>query len=533
MAIKTVSFDGGGERKLLIGLISSEKFLIGIRNAIDVDKIPSKNVRILADWCLKYYDRYGQVPGPDISELLMTSAEDGAISEEDAAIILKQLKSLDSEFEDGHFNVAHFLEGARSYLRTCRVKSLKSDLDRHLISGDIEQAEDVITSFTRHAAETSSSISIMEDRSFFIDAFTEESEPLMTLSGALGELLNEFLVRDSLLAFQAPPKSGKTFMLTELAFLGLKARRNVALFQCGDLSKNQMGRRIGIRMVGRSDLRKYCSPRYEPVMDCMSNQDDSCGEEFRTCEFGCGKPQDNEPLKEYVQRNRKYVPCTACRKHYPKSYRPAAWWRLTEQVDPMTWREIRDCQNTLNRGFKGKRIMLDCHASRQLSISRIRSILDEWEVSRNFVADIVIIDYADILADEASTMRKDKREREDEKWLALRRLSLDRHICVITATQGKNMFGDKELQDRSDFTEASSKYAHATAVMTLNRTDREEVEGIMRVAPLMVRDGECDRTKSVKVLQALHRGRPFLSSFWHLEGIKKKKQNSFKRKDLK
>ena len=66
----------------------------------------------------------------------------------------------------------------------------------------------------------------------------------------------------------------------------------------------------------------------------------------------------------------------------------------------------------------------------------------------------------------------------------------------------------------SDFSEDKRKYAHTTATYSLNQTDEEKKIGIMRLGELVVRESEFDRTRQVKVLQCLQRGRPFIGSYF-------------------
>ena len=523
MAIETVPFDGSGERKLLIGMITSPRFIIGIRNALIPEQIQSKYVRKLCSWCLAYYEKYDTPPGPNIEDLLRSSEEEGTLDDGDVKSMLRLLKSLDSEFADVRFNVDYYLTGARRYLRECRMKSLKADIDSSMMGGDVEKAEHAVQCFSKGTMESQERITFFQDDSGMTKTFgsIDEREFLIQLPGAIGELLNEFFVRDSFLVFQAGPKTGKTFLLDELAYRGFKSRSNIALFQAGDLSEDQQRRRLAIRMCQRSDMEKYCKPRWEPVMDCVHNCKDDCGEDFRTCSFKPTEKGIEESFGEWVHRNKNYVPCTMCRKNDPLKYRPSVWWEKSEQTTPIGLRDVLQHMDIMRRGFKGKQLMVSCHSTQTLMVSKIDSILDEWEISQGFIPDVVIIDYADILKDEPEYARMDKRLKEDAKYATLRKLSSDRHICLILATQGKDLAEGKELQDRNDFTESKNKYFHATGVFTINRTDEEEIQGLTRIAPLMVRDGECDKTKSVRLLQKLHKGLAMFDSHWRSEGKRK------------
>ena len=154
---------------------------------------------------------------------------------------------------------------------------------------------------------------------------------------------------------------------------------------------------------------------------------------------------------------------------------------------------------------------LSTHPNSTLNINKIRSILDKWEEREGFVPDVILIDYADILAPERNNI--EFRHQQNESWKAMRALSQERHACVLTVTQAAATSYGKANLDLSDFSEDKRKYAHVTGMFVLNQTPEEKRSGIIRFGALMVREDAFDINHNVHVLQCLQIGRPYISSY--------------------
>ena len=163
------------------------------------------------------------------------------------------------------------------------------------------------------------------------------------------------------------------------------------------------------------------------------------------------------------------------------------------------------------------------HDNSSLTIRAVRGILDEWERGKqgdgsdSFKPDVIVIDYADILAPEDS--RKDFRQQQNETWMAMRALSQNRNCCVITATQAAATSYDKRSVTLKDFSEDKRKYAHITACYTLQQTPIEKDFSVLRVGQLMAREGKGYVGKEVSVLQCIELGMPYVDSKWVWEVV--------------
>jgi len=306
-----------------------------------------------------------------------------------------------------------------------------------------------------------------------------------------------------------------TFWLLEFAMRAMMNGNNVAFFQAGDMTEKQQLRRMAVYLAKRSDRERYCGERQIPCVDCWYNQTDDCElsarEQYGIRLFDPDMEQKKitfDMLMEAKQDYPEYKPCRNCDK-----IRGAVWLEHSPPVKVLTWKDaykiMKAWQKKHNKKFK-----LATYPNETLTMQEISNLLTLWERQDGFVPDVVLIDYADILAPDYDCSRLDGRGQINKIWQRMRKLSQEKHCLLITATQAAASSYDKETLSLSDFSEDKRKYAHTTATYSLNQTDEEKKIGIMRIGELVVRESEFDRTRQVKVLQCLQRGRPFIGSYF-------------------
>jgi predicted transcriptional regulator len=193
--------------------------------------------------------------------------------------------------------------------------------------------------------------------------------------------------------------------------------------------------------------------------------------------------------------------------------RGAVWLELNPAIKTLEWKDAYKTMKRWQRKYNNK-FKLCTYPNETLTMQEINNLLTLWERQDGFVPDVILIDYADILAPDYDCNRLDGRGQINRIWQRMRKLSQEKHCLLITATQAAASSYDKETLSLSDFSEDKRKYAHTTATYSLNQTDEEKKIGIMRLGELVIRESEFDRTRQVKVLQCLQRGRPFIGSYF-------------------
>jgi len=506
------------ERYIVTGLIVSTEYIEQIYPHWKDDVLSAPAARTIARWCLRYFEKYKKAPEREIEKIFTFELKKGTLHKDRAEQIEEVLDSLSSEYShSSNFNVSYLLDQTRLYMKSRALENHVQAIQNLIEEGNVLEAEAEATNFTPGVGEGQIDIEPFSRKAKerIRQAFKEQAKPLIRFGRDIGFFWNRQLVRDSFVAFMGPEKCGKTFMLIELAMRAWRSGCNVAFFQAGDMSEAQQIRRLAIYLARRSDRARYCNDLYIPVMDCIYNQLDTCQEENRESDYGpfVGKKiQDlynityDELVEGYHEYGTDYKPCHNCRK-----YRGAIWFTMRPATKPLTWLEAIEVFRKYRKRYRSK-FKLSTYSNESLTVSEIKAQLSIWEKQR-FHADVIIVDYADLLAPDPDIRHIDFRNQNNKIWQRLRSLSQEKHCIVISATQAAASSYEHDLLQLSDFSEDKRKYAHVTAMYGLNQKEEEKRIGLMRINEIVVREDEFDRRRPIKVLQRLQIGRPYLGGF--------------------
>jgi archaellum biogenesis ATPase FlaH len=504
------------ERKILIGLIVSDEYIRTIAPMWSIHYMEASTAKQLSSWCIDYFKKYNKAPFRDIEGIFTEKIKKG-LQKDDIEYIEEILESLNTEYENAdNFNAEYLIDQTKQYFSTQRLKQYAEMILTNLEAGDIVSAEKEALSFVpTRDNEISNVIDPFASPMLIKQAFTEQSESLITFPKALGQFWNEQLTRGSFIAITGPEKRGKTFWLLEFAMRAMMNRNNVVFFQAGDMTEKQQLRRMAVYLSKRSDKERYCTERQIPCVDCWYNQTDTCElavrEQYGIRLFDTDMEQKKitfDMLMDVKRDYPEYKPCRNCDK-----MRGAVWLELNPAIKTLEWKDAYKTMKRWQRKYNNK-FKLCTYPNETLTMQEINNLLTLWERQDGFVPDVILIDYADILAPDYDCNRLDGRGQINRIWQRMRKLSQEKHCLLITATQAAASSYDKETLSLSDFSEDKRKYAHTTATYSLNQTDEEKKIGIMRLGELVIRESEFDRTRQVKVLQCLQRGRPFIGSYF-------------------
>lgn len=497
------------ERQILTYMIIDDRFLKEVETIYDRDLVETSFVNLIADWCFEYFTQYGKSPGRHIQQLYEQWDKEHP-DDEWSDIIGDFLLSMSSEYERADkSNTDYLLDKAERFFEAKNLKLLAEEILEDLETDNVADAERRVESFKKVERPSSSGINPFTDEEAIRAAFEEKSEPLFIFPDALGAMINDQLTRDAFIGIMAPEKRGKSWWLMEFAIRAAKSRCNVAFFQVGDMSEHQMIIRKHVYIAQKSNKEKYCGEFLLPILDCKYNQIDDCIREERKTHFGI---VDGEGEKFPFEEVEEYEVCTSCKVKSPMNFKGAVWYEKINVEEPLDWREGLELGQRFAKRLKGRDYKLSTHPNRSINVRGLKSILDNWESKEGFIADVIVIDYADILAPEDS--RKEFRHQQNETWQALRALSQERHCLVVTGTQADAASYGKKSISLSHFSEDKRKYAHVTMMVSLNQTPEEKREGIMRIGQLVVREDDFDIASKVKIIQCLRIGRPHLASYF-------------------
>lgn len=457
------------ERDILIALITNKQYLSTIRPVLNTALFKNNACRTVVSWIIEYFDKYNEAPGQEIEKIYNYHERQGDIKDEDEVDLIKDLlqSASDQYCEAPNLNVQFLIDKTEEYFNRILLERTFGEAQDAIERGDIQEAKNLVTCFKEIKIGEKKATDGLVSEEELQEAFAENEKPLFTLPGGIGEMVNTELTRDKFIALQAPEKSGKTFFLLWLALRALRARLKVVMFEL-EMTKNQVNRRMSISISGINNLRKYCDGKNTP--------------------------------KKFVKGNE------GIEEGAPAGY--SVIYEDEESVEPLIWQTALQHNKDFYHRFhlrKDKHWRLITAPARSLNIRQIDAELERLEKEENFVADVVLIDYMDILGPENT--REQDRERINSNWVAAKAMCNKRHIFLASVTQSSAMAYEQDLQTRSSFSEDHRKYAHTNGTLGLTQTAEDKRNNIAKLNWLVLREGEFNERRVCFILQCLKRGR--------------------------
>jgi hypothetical protein len=506
--IQVKTIDNRIERSILIGTIVSSAYLTSFCDLYtDPDYFRVPWSRTIAEWATLYFKKYRKAPGKDIQRIYEIRSKGS--NSEDMENIGKFLQFISAEYERmNEINVPYLVDQTVQYFKERAIELLQDDLEAVIHKNDYEEAEKLILEFNKIEAVNFDVFDLHKDNGTLSDIFHRQKEGcLVEYPGRLGKLINPLLRRGCLTSILGGEKSGKSHFLDDIAFRALMNRKKVIVFDAGDMTPDQRKERIASRITMQVVNPFDAGEILVPVMDCEKNQTNFCQMKERSCRVGI------KVDKQYLEKDEippDYVPCTFCSKERPHEYEPNAWYKY-RNIEFMSEESLKEGWERFQTRIAGSQYKMICYPNSTLTVRRIEADLDRLEKTDDFVPDIVVVDYADLLVPENT--RVDIRHQQDEIWRNLRRVSQDRHILLLTATQAPARSYGKKTLDKSHFSEDKRKNAHVTGTIGLNVIQEEKWRKIVRVNIVLKREGYFNENEYCSVLQCLEMGRFFLGSF--------------------
>lgn len=521
------------ERKIIIGCIVSTEYLKQVREIWNKTYIESNTARLLSSWCIEYFDKFKKAPALDIEQIYFSKIKDGI--EETVAEEIEEdiLPDLNEEYLKQDINVEFLVEETLHYFEERRIRLLAEQTEGTLDSNigtskkRLKDAKEIL--------QNSKPVELIKDDTLDLSqeeylndaldrAFSTILKPVITFPKQLGEYWDDQFYASAFIAFLATEKKGKSWILIQIALQALRQKKNVAFFQAGDMSEGAFLKRIAINLSKQNTSEKYCQEHWEPVRDCKLNQQDKCSNKKRQCNFGIFDDMDLDEINklklvDYIQIAEEipeYEPCFNC-SDYDRLKLGAPYVRKVKEKIPLDVNKAKKIVNAYLKKHK-KSFKVSTHATKTLTFTKVRNLLDKWYEKEGFVPDVIIFDYLDIMLSEKKT---EVRHQENDKWESARTLAQTERdgvlpiVCTVTQADGKAYKAYRLSLD--NYSEDKRKYGHVTAMYGLNQdpSGREKSLGLLRINELIKREGEFAEDNEITLLQNLRQGRPMKQSYFN------------------
>ena len=412
-------------------MITDSKFLKSVYNICDTKLFATGYSRTIASWVWEYYNRIGQAPGKDIQDVYIKN-KTSINSEDELDLIGEFLHSLNEYAQKCKINNLDYeVQKAEHYFKKQSLDKIILDIQKALDRDDPATAEKMIAEYKRIEKPGGEGVEVLQDPNAIASAFNFEDEKLFKFPGALGDSMGYFS-RGDFWAILAPQKTGKTFYLWEIARTGATFGNNV-FFISLEMTRKQMLRRA------------WKSFTAQPWTDS----------EVEFCVFG----DADESGKFEIQS----------RKIHKKG--------IDSEVETIAKLQKKYLLHT--RG----NLRIEAFPSGSADIMNIGTTISNLEYYENFIPDMIVVDYADII----SSKNPDYRHRLNEIWIALRGWAQEKNCCIVTASQTNQKAFGRDLL-KNDVAEDSRKLATVTHMLGLNQTDTEKSRGLLRVEMLLKRE---------------------------------------------
>jgi hypothetical protein len=501
--------DSYTERKIVTGLIVSTPFLQGMHHIVRLGLSQVPFIRVLSTWIIAYFDKYGAAPGRHIQDIYDEYYTNG-LDPTMGRLIGKFLIKVAQEYEDEgqSFNTKYMLDKAIDYFNKLAMDRLFTEGKRALDSGRVSDAQKLLLEHHEFSLKVRKNCSVLHSPNLMSIAFPLQSDVILRLHGALGELVGS-MEREWLIAVLAPMKRGKSFFLQDIAVWGWLNRLNVAFFSF-EMSFESVWKRINKQIHGHLYRTEYTKTDYYlPVWDCQHNQSINCplGLSLNNVRIH----SKGTPPMDLRTIDPDYEPCSICKDKDFVNYRSAVTVKPIKNIPILTKDIYTRKMTNLSMAVGDADLRVQCFPPYVGTIRDVESCLLDWKQD-GFKPDIVVLDYADIMGQIPGSKVREERHRLDEIWKYMKGMAQHHRFLLFTASQTNRSGIKADMLDTTAIAEDIRKVAHVDKFLAINQKPLEKRYGYYRVSKLADRHIDFGDDYQVGVLYQLDMGQPYLES---------------------
>jgi len=503
MSIERKRLDYNREKQVIVNLILNTKFCEKVLPVVDGRYFESKYAETLIDWVATYFESYGVAPKEHINAMF---DEHGVsldpIVHEHVGNLLQHLSDV---IESEVHNIDYLIDITNDLFREKHLALQNEAVKQLLANGDLVEAENTMMEQYRGIEGNAHEFVSLDDDEYVrscIRGMIEQQDPesaFFMFSGKLGEFIGP-IDRGWFIAYLAPAKRGKTTYMLDAAIDSVRQKLNTLVISL-EMPKKQLMQRYLLSVSGvHPDRKPYTT--MVPIMDCKLNQNGECEKDERQ---GYGAVLTEEGLASYEDEEEWQV-CTECRGK--RDFVPSAWREPVEKENINEGDYFKKVKK-FNKFF-GKYGRIVHMASRTVTVSDIRNEVAYLENTQNFIPDVIVLDYADLIKPDGGS--NEKRHQLDDIWEALRGWGQEKHVTIISASQTNRLSADVDYLKDTHVAEDYSKIAKLDIAIGLCQTDQMKEMGMMNINKVVHRHKEFIQSHVCTVLQEMSHQQSTLDS---------------------
>lgn len=468
-AVKS-DFDIDKEQDILLSCIVSDRFLKVTAPIYKPEFIQNELIRDIIDWCFNFYFRYRKAPFTEVEKYIDIRRSQRRLTLDQEELVKKVLLKINQQYEKQEsFNVEFYLDRAREYFTKRDIELKISKTQLLLQKGKVDQARVTLESKTLVTTGLSHRAIRIGDPTIIEKTTNPElKQSILSLRGNFHKLLGP-LRREWLCAVLAPPKTGKSTVLSNLALASVMNFQKTLIvnLEMDELSfVERLHRNITGSLPPNLDDEEYGVE--VPVFDCYLNQTGTCElDHIKAC---------GASLETCLQQNLEYTPCTVC---FTQETPPSDDFILTTLKIPKKLPKLDEETYRMKVALASRHIdkylRVVTFPSYSASVEDVKTELKLLEWEEGFVPSVIIIDYADIFYNPSGD-----RSGLDKIWKELKALAGEYKALVFSASQTNRRALAKILLGQEDVAEEFRKMAHVDLFIGLSQLDFERDARLVR-----------------------------------------------------
>ena len=424
------------ERDFVTSIIMSDKCCQVLIPFIKLQYFECDYTRVIVQWVIEYYKKFKMSPKRDVMSLYRVHCDeiqDDSLKD----LILTYLQKLS---ETNINNEDYLLDQSRDFLDYRALTNYTEDLKACLNTRSMEKAREIQSGYRKVSVAETNEVSLLslDDTNIIKEALEKVDEELFTLPDAYSEVVGK-IHRNDFIAILAGMKKGKSWALGDLALRAMKQQLNV-VFVSMEMTREEVVQRFWKMLFGAK------SGLIQPGL-------------VETSRF----VEDlNEPEKYKVEL-------------------------IDVNVKEGVGKSVEELQKQLRaqNNYMGN-LRIVAYPAFSVSATEVEQRVEEL-AQNGFIADVVVIDYADIL--KPCGGGSELRNQLDATWKALRAFAMKFHCCVITASQTNRAGLNSSIIDATVISDDIRKACHVTSFVALEQTPKMKKQHLMRVHNIMLRQG--------------------------------------------